>query len=381
MFFLYTLGNSLHYGKNRDSNSVQSSPPSISDNIYDGLTDSLETSLMQNDVLNRHRNPPISYLQNRVNTANGDLPPKIVNNPGGETRTTHELNTTPQHNQAVARPKNKKAKELGFLGHLAILGKLAFGSKFEDNKQKREQNHSPVTRMENGVTYESVGQNNPLFEPSQSVETEIQMTTTGPVVRPLSLSQNQDKSSGPDEDEELDEVKEDQEERHNNSPMFSRLRGAPYSKSTSDLSPQKASSSSKLDKDARQNRPSTLSLKGHNYRFAHRHPSSSLNSLPFFKTSVLKGSGGHRTLPNGYKLIRPPYPEPEPTEKIRARVKTPLLEKKGRLSLYDDRLMSDMKEKDCPEVKDNINKTNLDLQQFKGVETNPNQYVSADCTC
>ena len=378
---MFISGNSLHYGKDRDAQSVQSTPPSISDNIYDGLTDSLETSLMQNDVLNRHRNPPISYLQNRVNATAGELPPKVVNNPNGEAVGQHEPSTTPQHNQAVSRPKNKKVKELGFLGHLAILGKLAFGSKFEDNKQKREQSHSPVTRMENGVAYESIGQNNPLFEPSQGVETEIQMTNTGPVVRPASLSQGNEKQRGHGEqDLAVDEAKENKHERQSSSPMFSRLRGAPYSKSTSDLSPQKTSSS-KLEKDIRLSRPSTLSLKGHNYHFCHRYPSSSLNSLPFFKNSVLKGPGGHRTLPNGYKLIKPPYPEPEPMEKIRSRVKTPLLEKKGRLSLYDDRLMTDMKEKDCAEVEEKMNKPNVSLQQFKVVETNPNQYVSADCTC
>lgn len=378
---LAVVGNSLHYSKDRDSNSVQSSPPSTSDNMFDGLTDSLETSLMQNDVLNRHRNPPISYLQNHVNSTAGDLPPKMVNNPSSDPLRRTELNTTTHLNQSGPGTKNKKAKELGFLGHLAILGKLAFGSKFED-KHKKEDSPSPVMRMDNGVMYESIGQNNPIFEPSQTVDTEVQMTDTGPVVRPASLSQAKERPSvHENSDIAFDEVKVDKHELQNGSPpMFSRLRGAPYSKSTSDLSPQKTSSNSRLERDIRLMRPSTLSLKGHNYHISHR-PSNSLSSLPFFKYSVLKGSRGQKTLPNGYKLIQPPYPEEESTEKIKAREKTPLHEKKGRLSLYDDRLMTDMQEKGYTDNGDFKNRSNVTLQQFKGVEPAPNQFVSADCTC
>lgn len=371
----------MHYGKDADANSLQSSPPSISDNMFDGLTDTLETSLMQNDLLNRHRNPPILYLQNRVSSAGGDLPPKMVNNPSGDTTARHERTAIPHHSQSAHLTKAKKAKELGFLGHLAILGKRAFGSKFDD-KHKHDENQPPIRRMENGVLYESVGQNNPLFEPPQGVETEIQMTQSGPVVRPTSLPQGNENSRRLCEhDMALDEVKMGENDTHNDSPVFSRLRGAPYSKSTSDLSPQKSSSSSRFEKDTRLSRPSTLSLKGHNYRYSNREPSNSLSSLPFFKNSVLRGSGSHRTLSNGYKLIKPPYPEPEPTEKIKARVKTPLLEKKGRLSLYDDRLMSDVKQKDYTETSDKKNKPNMTLQQFKGIEKTSNQLQSADCTC
>lgn len=378
---LAVVGNSLHYGKDRDSSSVQSSPPSISDNIFDGLTESLETSLMQNDVLNRHRNPPISYLQNRVSSTTSDLPPKMMNNPNGDVPGRSELTTTPHHSQSTPRTKTKKVKELGFLGHLAILGKLAFGSKFED-KHKREETPSPLTRMENGVMYESVGQNNPLCEPSQGVDTEVQMTNTGPVVRPANLSQSKERPGiHGQSDIAFDEVRVDKQEVQSDSPVISRLRGAPYSKSTSDLSPQKMSSGSRLERDIPLTRPSTLSLKGHNYHYSHRHPSNSLSSLPFFKNSVLKGSVGHRNLPNGYRLIKPPYPQVEPTEKIKARVKTPHLEKKGRLSLYDDRLMTDIKEPDCTNKSEVKDKPSVNLQQFKGTEAAPTQFVSADCTC
>ena len=327
---------------------------------------------MQNDVLNRHRHPPISYVQNRVGSvANGDLPRKVVNNPNSDS----EQIATPKHNQLS---KTKKAKELGFLGHLAILGKLAFGSKFSDDKYKHEENQAPIRRMENGVVYESIGQNNPLFEPSQGVETEVQITNAGPVVRPTSLAQGKDNTQRQCEQAVIEEVKVNKRDTQRERPTFSRLRGAPYSKSTSDLSPQKCSNSSKMERDARLSRPSTLSLKGHNY--THRQPSNSLSSLPFFKNSVLRGSGSQRALPNGYKLIKPPYPEPDPPDRIKARVKTPLINKKGRLSLYDDRLMSNMKEKECSEG-DKMAKPNMTLQHFKEAETTPNLLVSADCTC
>ena len=362
----------MHYGKDFDGTS-QSSPPSVttSETMFDNLTDNLETSLMQNDVLNRQRNPPISYLQNRVNSTTGDLPRKVVNNPNSD----NESNVTPKHNQLS---KSKKAKEMGFLGHLAILGKLAFGSKFSDDKYKHEENQAPIRRKENGLVYESIGQNNPLFEPSQGVETEVQITNTGPVVRPTSLAQSKDNTQRQCEVAVNNEVKVNKGDSHKERPTFSRLRGAPYSKSTSDLSPQKSNDSDKLERDARLNRPSTLSLKGHNY--TQRQPSNSLSSLPFFKNSVLRGSGSQRTLPNGYKLIKPPYPEPDPQEKIKARIKTPLINKKGRLSLYDDRLMSNMKEKECSDG-DKVAKTNMTMQQFKEAETAPNLLVSADCTC
>ena len=370
----------MHYGKDIDATLSQSSPPSVSDTIFDSLTDTLETSLMQHDVLNHHRNPPISYLQNHVSSAAGDLPRKIVNNPNSDTAIRRERNATPKHSQSsTPQTKTKKAKELGFLGHLAILGKLAFGSKFADDKYKHDENKPPVKKMENGVVYESIGQNNPLFEPSQGVETEVQITNAGPVVRPTSLAQGKENTRRQCEQDVIDEVKVNKHDTQKERPTFSRLRGAPYSKSTSDLSPQKSSSSSKLEKDVRLSRPSTLSLKGHNY--THRQPSNSLSSLPFFKNSVLRGSGSQRTLPNGYKLIKPPYPETDPIEKIKARVKTPLLNNKGRLSLYDDRLMTDMKEKECSEPGDKMSKPNMTMQQFKEVETAPNRLLSADCTC
>jgi len=363
--------------------------------IFDSLTDSLETSLMQNDILSQHRSPQIAFLQNQVNPGaqNGELPPKVVNYPN---QRTDGANTAPQSqnvvHQNISTSKNKKAKEMGLLGHLALLGKLAFGGKFEG---KKTQNDAAAIRAENGTVYDSIGQRNPVFEPTQSLDTEVRLMPGGTVVRPANLRVKQ---TGVSSNREMSHSNLDKE-RHGggdggndgdraekepflSSSEFTRLRGAPYSKSTSDLSPQKSCTQLRLEEEVK--RPSTLSLKGHNYNKLKTQPGGSLNSLSVFKGGprVMKGPD-HREKTNGYKPLGKPLntkaqPSEDSVDKIRLRNKTPTSEKRGRLSLYDDRLMSDSEQ--VSDENTNMRKCSMSLQQFKSIdETSTNVYT--DCTC
>ena len=364
---------------------------------------------MQNDVLNHHRSTPISYLQNQVNLNQGngtELPPKKLNNPNQTNDNVNTLQTQNRNIQSSVTPKVKKAKEIGFFGQLAVLGRLAFGGKFDSKKPVTETEHVAQSHIERGTFYDSVGQHNPIFEPSQSVETEVRLTNSGTVVRPANLQTNQGKPSNCDpipsnldrertsnteerdssRDEVAGEIVDEIVEPEEGSPAFLRHRGAPYSKSTSDLSPQKHL---KLEEEARLMRPSTLSLKGHNYKQGKGQSRGSLNSLTnskgvgtqnFFKSAEnRKGpSNGYKLLSKASKVCNETDNEDEHPGKIKLRVKTPVSEKKGRLSLYDDRLMSDGSSNLADTSK--LQKPSMSLQQFNKIEETHTS-VYTDCTC
>lgn len=365
-----------------------------SDNLFDNFTDSLESSLMQNDTLNHGRSP---YIQNsRLNTVSGtDRPPKVVNNPNERMENLSNANTVSNvaNTQVSATPKTKKAREMGILGHLALLGKLAFSGKLENKKSVYEIDQSDMPCIENGRLYDGVGRQNPMFEPSQSFETEVRLTNSGPVVRPTAL---QSKPSNIDRKEtlesnvnkggrsnsaELDSIESSEADFQSDSPLISRHRVAPYSKSTSDLSPQKTGKYSKLEEENKMSRPSTLSLKGHNYTKSH---SGSLNSLSKFR-GVMAQKGGKASLSkkpllNGYKMIdNGTKQKMDASDKIKLRNKTPVPDKNGRYSLHDDRLMTDS----CKMRKEGSEqwKSSVSLQQFKSITENDMSTVYTDCTC
>lgn len=386
---LAVVGNNLFYGKERNENDVLGN----SDNLFDNLTDSLESSLMQNDSLNHGHSP---YLQNsRINTVGGtDRPPKVVNNPNErqESRANAHTVSNVANVQISATPKSKKAKEMGFLGHLALLGKLAFSGKL-DKKNVNEAEPTDTSCMENGRLYDSVGRQNPMFEPSQSLETEVRLTNSGPIVRPTALQSkpsNIDKRETPESNlnknghrnsVEIDSIDSNEADFQSDSPLISRQRIAPYSKSTSDLSPQKTGRYSKLEEENKMPRPSTLSLKGHNYNKSH---SGSLNSLSKFRGVMSQKGGktsvGKKPLLNGYKMIdNGTKLKMDASNKIKLRNKTPVPDKNGRYSLHDDRLMTDS----CKMRKDSSDqwKSSVSLQQFKSISENDSSNVYTDCTC
>ncbi|XP_045209130.2 bone morphogenetic protein receptor type-2-like [Mercenaria mercenaria] len=387
---LSVVGNNLFYGKDHSENEGVGN----SDNIFENFTDSLESSLMQNDTLNQSRSP---FVQNsRLNTGSGaERPPKVVNNPNE--RRENFANATAVSNIAnthvSATPKTKKAREMGILGHLALLGKLAFSGKLENKKNLNENEQATPSSMENGRLYDSAGRQNPTFEPSQGLDTEVRLTNTGTVVRPTVLQSkpcNIDKREMPETNinkdshsniVELDSIENNETDFQSDSPLISRHRVAPYSKSTSDLSPKKTSHYSKLEEESKMPRPSTLSLKGHNYN---KSRSGSLNSLPKFRGVMAPKGGkpslGKKPLMNGYKMIdNGAKLKSDATDKIKLRNKTPVPDKNGRYSLHDDRLMSDSNKmkKDGSEQW----KSSVSLQQFKSISENESSNVYTDCTC
>ncbi|KAL4228707.1 Bone morphogenetic protein receptor type-2 [Mactra antiquata] len=396
---LAVVGNNLFYGKD--------CPPEGqgggSENIFDSFTDSLESSLMQNDALNQGRASDNTYVQGRRQNICGtnELPPKVVNNPMDRPDNITTANTVSNvaNTQVSAVPKSKKAKEMGLLSHLALLGRLAFSGKYDSKKTVNDnENQSPIC-MENGRLYDSIGRHNPIFERSQTLETEVRLTNTGPVVRPSvyqakpsnivnieTASSNVSKDSLSD-NVDLESVDSSEADTQSNSPLISRHRVAPYSKSTSDLSPQKTNRYNKLDDETKLARPSTLSLKGHNYD---KSRTGSLNSLSKIKGVIGQKNGksasAKKSHLNGYKTtdksasskVKPSAVMDE-SEKIKLRNKTPVSDKNGRYSLHDDRLMS----QNGKSAKDSSGewKSSVSLQQFKSINENDAGNVYTDCTC
>lgn len=362
---LAVVGNSLYYGKDSSEREF-----SNSNSMFDSLTDSLESSLMQNDTLNHACSHNRRFNTSRTN----DRPRKVVNNPNNrlDNLTTADAIASAQLNTV---PKVRKSKEMGFLGHLALLSKLAFSSKFDGKKNTDDNQNSVGPRTEVDVKRDSTGRRNPMYEPSQLVETEVLLKNTGPVVQPAKKLINT--SVGGTEmvllrgnSLESDSVDSSEADLQSDSPLISHHRVAPYSKSTSDLSPKKSSPFSKLEDESKKPRPSTLSLKGHNYRQSH---SGSLSSLSKLKSVLSQKTGkpeSKHPLLNGCIHQR----DVKMADVIDKRKNTG--GKNGRHSLNDDRLMSDAdrasSEKPC--------KSSRSMQHLTSI-TESQASKQQDCTC
>lgn len=379
---MFISGNNLFYGKDQSGHEVLSA----SDSMFDTLTDSLESSLMQNDSLNQ------ACLHNhRLNTARvNDRPRKVVNNPNDRPDNV----TAGTHVQANTSPKARKAKEMGLLGHLALLGKLALSGKFDGKKSLNENQPTVMSRPDSGRKYESVGRHNPMYEPSQSVETEVRLTNTGAVVQPANTHPKKLLNTSKEmatlnktvrsNSVETDSIEGSEADLQSDSPLISRHRVAPYSKSTSDLSPQKTCQFSKIDNDNKKPRPSTLSLKGHNYNQSHCGSLSSLVRLKsVWSQKPVKPSSGRRPLLNGYKDLQETRKHKEMGESVDKDSSNNMMmatEKNGRYSLHDDRLMSDSS---LSAVKEDAKlwKSSVSLQQFTSLEEGQPSKPYTDCTC
>lgn len=384
LILIFVTGNNLLYGKDKtEMESLQNN-----DSIFDSFTDSLESSLMQNDALNHNRSPPGMYVQNQRNlntVTSTELPPKVINNPHDRHDNTTKGNMLNGSGVKSSQKPQKKAREMGLLGQIALIGKLAFGGKF-DSKKTESDSLSP-SGMENGRVHESIGRQNPLFEPSQTFETEVRLTSSGPVVRPAGFQSKPSNLRNKDtvlsnlekttqrNSADIDSIDSSEPDIQSDSPLISRHRVAPYSKSTSDLSPQKTNGYSKLeDDDSKLPRPSTLSLKGHNYS---KSSSSSLNSLSKFKGKMSqKGSrigANRKPLVNGYKNIDNPKSDRNDSETVGLK---PRSGKRARFSLHDDRLMSEGLK--CDGKPDEWT-SSVSLQQFDSIDENASKMT--DCTC
>ncbi|XP_048238242.1 uncharacterized protein LOC124113338 isoform X2 [Haliotis rufescens] len=340
----------------------------LSENTYDSVGDNLETSLVQNDALNQHRNPPIPYLQNQVQVP--AVRPKVANVPGNGVPYRH-LNEGKSLREKIG--KFIKPKELG----LKLSSWNFFGLKSNSRNQSSmnlEQDHSQSNHSVNEDSSGLLNQANTLPKTVvQPVQTEICLQNGHAFVRPsnlalqeMPLAHRQSEAAGSSSEGRYPENRLGFAEvgvaKLKNSSVGQqsvvRLKGTGQSKSTSDLSPAHNGKSrwqeTKLYDiaDGQKRRPTSLSLRGHNY-------ASQPNPYVVVGPTSMGSSA-----PN--VALKPPDENSDPSEKIKKRIKTPVNMKKGRFSLYDDRLMCQGID-ECVQnnTGNGLKKTSLSLHQLK----------------
>ncbi|XP_067685696.1 bone morphogenetic protein receptor type-2-like [Haliotis asinina] len=340
----------------------------LSENTYDSVGDNLETSLVQNDALNQHRNPPIPYLQNQVQVP--AVRPKVANVPGNGVPYRH-LNEGKSLREKIG--KFIKPKELG----LKLSSWNFFGLKSNTRNQSSINLEPDQGQSNHSVNEDSSGllnQANTLPKTVvQPVQTEICLQNGHAFVRPsnlalqeMPLAHRQSEAAGSSSEGRYPENRLGFAEvgvaklKNSNVGQQSvvRLKGTGQSKSTSDLSPAHTGKSrwqeTKLFDitDGQKRRPTSLSLRGHNY-------ASQPNPYVVVGPTSMGSSA-----PN--VALKPPDENSDPSEKIKKRIKTPVNMKKGRFSLYDDRLMCQgMDECVQNNTGNGLKKTSLSLHQLK----------------
>ncbi|XP_060063193.1 bone morphogenetic protein receptor type-2-like [Ylistrum balloti] len=422
---LAVSGNQLVYGvDNRLVETAQNAPSNIAtdDTSFDGFSDNLETSLVQNDVLNHHRSHPISYVQNQVHGDNHPVRPKIANLPGTNPQPGGSRGSEPKPHRSKLS-KLMSARELGSkLGQLSLLSKIVTRSSDKketdrDSARNSKENMSHINgNFDNSSVCASSSSRSNTNRPSslssnssksyghtdhsnvnlnQAVPTEVQMRNGNPVVRPLNLniSHSDETHSGRSSRNstqlesrlgmaEIGVAKLEMVPQRAHQSIV-KIRKGPYSKSTSDLSPQKTNKSKRWsetgfgeeEEDGKEDRvqtfkrPDSLSLKGHNYTSQkHLGESKTCSDLNLLTESSKKADC------NVVTLI-------EPKAKIKRRIKTPLSLKHGRFSLYDDRLMTKYF-MEHPEILQNkVCKSSASLQELVLLDRNANSFATADHNC
>ncbi|CAE1258552.1 BMPR2 [Acanthosepion pharaonis] len=300
---------------------------------FDIGPDNLETSLVQNDTLNYHRNAPIQYLQNQVHSDSPLVRPKIANVPGnGVPYSKLAINEKPQKSRFKLKKTSKDFTSK--LNHLTQIGKnfLTRSSPNIEGKgsEKNERNMSDRT-----------GYINLVSSPQQPVQTQVCLQNGNTVVQPLS-NVGLTASPGPTTNNQ-DRLRLSEmglagiEGVHQNGHVPMMAANVPVKSSSLEASPDDLHSNLRYNdfllkqaspagsynelNDARNRRPTSLSLKLQNLQAPNGQKSSdkSLSQLPEEQSQQAMS---------------------DPSEKIRNRVKTPLKINRNRLSLYDDRVMS-----------------------------------------
>jgi hypothetical protein len=321
---LSVAGNKLVYNNERCEDEEGGQPPLLDDLIH-SFNDSLETSLVQNDVLGQHRNPPIPYLQNQVHDSHGGRP-KVANIP-------QAIHNSEQEKSHQSRFKNLvKVKDIG--------SKLPFFKKKGRHAQKKisktgQDNASEISNLlqdqEQNPNFSQVDPSqssttwyNPGHERSPSpVQTEIRMMNGRPTVQPSAQKQSNIIY--------MAEIGKAKKETPGPRSAVMVTKSGGHSKSASDISPHRetrpfSSSVTELDDVfSKTRRPNSLSLRGHNYKLKSPPKSNTCESFAI----LVKDSEKDRKIQKD-----------DSSEKIKKRVKTPVTLSQGRLSLYDDRLMT-----------------------------------------
>lgn len=303
---------------------------------FDVGPDNLETSLVQNDTLNYHRNAPIQYLQNQVHSDSPLVRPKIANVPGnGVPYSKLAINEKPQKSRFKLKKTSKDFTSK--LNQLTQIGKNFLTRSSQSIEGKGSE------KGERNVT-DRTGYINLVSSPQQPVQTQVYLhngdtvvqpvSNIGPAISPPELSSNHQNRL---RDSEMGMTGIDSIHQNGHVPTSNAdpalAKGMSFETSSDDLRSnlkyndfllKEASpdgSCSELN-DAKTRRPTSLSLKVQN---------------------IQAPNGGQRTSANS--LTRTPEQQSQqamsdPSEKIRNRVKTPLKINRNRFSLYDDRVMS-----------------------------------------
>lgn len=327
---LITAGTKKEMEQKDQSMSVSSQ---FHEDSFDIGPDNLETSLVQNDTLNYHRNAPIQYLQNQVHSDSPLVRPKIANVPGnGVPYSKLAINEKPQKSRFKLKKTSKDFTSK--LNHLTQIGKnfLTRSSPNIEGKgnEKNERNMSDRT-----------GYINLVSSPQQPVQTQVCLQNGNTVVQPLS-NVGLTASPGPTTNNQ-DRLRISEmglagiEGVHQNGHVPMMAANVPVKSSSLEASPDNLHSNLRYNdfllkqaspagsynelNDARNRRPTSLSLKLQNLQAPNGQKSSdkSLSQLPEEQSQQAMS---------------------DPSEKIRNRVKTPLKINRNRLSLYDDRVMS-----------------------------------------
>jgi hypothetical protein len=362
---LQIKGNTLVEGGVSQSSSVQNL-----DHIFD--SDNIESSLIQNDILNRNRpNNPIPYVQNPVTTEPMVVRPKQANIPG---------NGQSHKQGSKSRSKIKKLKEKGkfnFFGRNPLIRGILGGYK------KKEAKSDVVKQPLQTPAEPSSGE--PCYNPEKcnllneaeykTVATKVCLMNGSPVVRPLDLQLPGNRSEDDATNINLLSSHEGRlgvaevgvaklRSASNGHPAVVKLNSSSIGSSRSE-----STLSDGVDNNSLQRRPSSLSLSGHNYTQNNLKSESNVSTQ---STPSGIGNGNIVALQELKSGLR-----------IKRRVKTPYSMRAGRFSLYDDRMMSDSCRETLGKAKPDylMAKSSISLQQFNNGDIDMDALKAADFTC
>lgn len=346
------------------------------ENAFDTMTDNVESSLVQNDHLSPHRNRPIAYQQNPVHgepvpgrpLSGNMLPSQLIMTSNKTNNYEHK------HKSLFAK---LKPREIGLkLSHLAFGKHSKTGSQIETKAQNKR--CKPAVNL--------TGISGPQQDPGDPRPTEVCILNGVPVVRPTSLTVTNGSVVNKDNHSRMAQTRLGVAEvgiaklqtSNGGIPSVVRVRNDhSLSRSSSDLSPSNLSESERWQEtnlmsssDQLNKRPSTLSLV--------RQDSGQSTPSASMETRWTEGTCSQPSRDTSLSSSA----ELTPGEKIKRRVKTPVSGKRGRFSLYSDRMMFSQS---CDDIGTQpahagprLNKASISLHQFSAADVERHWQGSAD---
>ncbi|XP_064611286.1 bone morphogenetic protein receptor type-2-like [Liolophura sinensis] len=361
-----------------ERSNVRAQRPSnhLVENAFDAMTDNVESSLVQNDHLSPHRNRPIAYQQNPVHSE-----PVLPRPLSGNTHPSQLIITSNKTNNYEHKHKSLFAKlkprEIGLkLSHFAFGKHAKTGSQIETKTQNKR--CKPAVNL--------TGISGPQLDPGDPRPTEVCILNGVPVVRPTSLAMTNGSVVNKDNHSRLAQNRLGIAEvgiaklqtSNGGIPSVVRVRNDHgLSRSSSDLSPSNLSDSERWEetdlmssRDQLNKRPSTLPLVRQDS--GQSTPSASMETR--WREGTCSQPSRDTSLSSSAELT--------PGEKIKRRVKTPVSGKRGRFSLYSDRMMFSQS---CDDIGTQpahagprLNKASISLHQFSAADVERHWQSSAD---